>query len=413
MPATHVLLPPRGQNDPSPSFRIVDTPFASKRGRRKEGRPTPLSPASRAERGARGYGAHSARLPLSLPPPFSPVHAATFTRKGGAARTCRCPFPCPPHPIHAESGARGHAAPGPSPSHLDAPPVRAEGGTRGRPPPLPSPFARKGCTRARPPRPFPPWPRHPVQRGKGAREGTRFPAHPSPFARKGGGRGHAAPPSSLPPALPFSFGPRHPVRKGTPPPAPHPSPSARTGGVHEGMPPPALPFSLGPRHPVHAGWRHTRAATQRHPSPFTRKVHEGTRPSIPITPGPSPLGHAAHTRGNGAPECTRHPSCGRGVHEGTTPLAAPYARAHPSPFARKGVHQVHAAPYAQDRHAAPASAPAFPLVCATPFARKGGMRGQAAPSRGAPAGALSVRSRSPRLHPVFARLNVLESAVRE
>ncbi|KAH9009582.1 hypothetical protein EDB85DRAFT_2056572, partial [Lactarius pseudohatsudake] len=147
-------------------------------------------------------------------------------------------------------------------------------------------------------------------------------------------------PSPLGRATPYARA-RHP----RPPTLPH----LRGRGSTRGHAAPGPPFSLGPRHPVRAGWRHARARG----------------PLSPSLPAPPPLGHAARTRGNGAPERTCHPSCGRGVHKGTTPPAAPYARArhtraHPSPFA-----------------------PRFPLVRATPFARKGGMRGQAAPSHGA------------------------------
>ncbi|KAH9037563.1 hypothetical protein EDB84DRAFT_1655280, partial [Lactarius hengduanensis] len=320
--------------------------------------------------------------PLGLPgPPFSPVRAATFTRKGGVrghaaaallspvrstlfVRTAGARGMLPPAP----SCMRGKGARDPLPS-----PFAREGGalfpTTPRPFPLvrTAPYARKGHARPAtpslplpssrhpvraegvhagtpPPVPFPPWPRRPVRAGRGHARARDPRPHSSPFARKGGTRGHVAP------------SPRRPRH---------------------------LASSLGPRHPIRAGWRHARARYP-HPSPFTRKgAHEGTPPiPIPIAPGPSLWPRRPYARKWGTRAHT--PLVRKGVHEGTTPPAAPYARvrhtrAHPSSFARKGAHRVHAAPYAQR-----ARGPRFPLVRATPFARKGGMRGQAAPSRGAP-----------------------------
>ncbi|KAH9031502.1 hypothetical protein EDB85DRAFT_1959130, partial [Lactarius pseudohatsudake] len=143
---------------------------------------------------------------------------------------------------------------------------------------------------------------------------------------------------------------------------PPPFPICAEGGVREGMSPPPptprlLPWAAPP---------HTRGIEAR----------EGTRPLSPSLPAPPPWPRRSYARKWGTRAHT--PLVRKGVHEGTTPPAAPYARvrhtrAHPSSFARDGGTRGHAAP-----------APRFPLVRATPFARKGGMRGQAAPSRGAP-----------------------------
>ncbi|KAH9035535.1 hypothetical protein EDB85DRAFT_1943898, partial [Lactarius pseudohatsudake] len=155
-------------------------------------------------------------------------------------------------------------------------------------------------------------------------------------------------------------------------PGPPPFPICADGGStrgHAAPGPPLLPWTAPPR---------TRGMEAR----------EGTRPSIPIAPGPSPLGHAARTRGNGAPERTRHPSCGRGV-QGTTPLAAPYARGLRPRLPSCPRHPVRA-----ERGHARASRP----IPWRPVRARRGSRG-VSHSR---AGALTVRSRSPRPHPVFA-----------
>ncbi|KAH9011017.1 hypothetical protein EDB85DRAFT_2297381 [Lactarius pseudohatsudake] len=248
-----------------------------------------------------------------------------------------------------------------------------------------------------PPLPFPPssHPRRPPHSRR--REGFPFIAR---RRRKGAhGKAHEGMPPLPFPSLPLC--PRYPVRaerrrtRARRPLAfgPTPSPLAAHShrrGAYEGTPPPPSPSLPGPSLPMKG--RTTTRRPRHLPFPFGRAA-PGTRPPIPIAPGPSPLGNAARTRGHGAPERTR-------VHEGTTPPAAPYARArytraYPSPFARG--------------HAAPR--PPLPLVRAAPFARKGGMRGVAAHpvaprSRGngrtRPRRAVSVRPRSPRPHPVCA-----------
>ncbi|KAH9035537.1 hypothetical protein EDB85DRAFT_2213975 [Lactarius pseudohatsudake] len=224
-----------------------------------------------------------------------------------------------------------------------------------------------------PPLPFPSLPlcpRYPVRaerRRTRARRLLAFGPTPSPLAahshRRGAYEGTPPPPSPLSPQpLPSHEGAHDDT---TPPAPPLPLWPRRPGtcrkGAREGTPPPAPPF------PIRAeGGMEAREGTPPgpHPSPFTRKgVHEGTRPPIPIAPGPSPLGHPARTRGHGAPERTR-------VHEGTTSPAAPGRTEWMLPRTR--------------RTGARRPRPPLPLVRAAPFARKGGMRGLAAPSRGAP-----------------------------
>ncbi|KAH9017031.1 hypothetical protein EDB85DRAFT_1897815 [Lactarius pseudohatsudake] len=350
-----------------------------------------------AERGARGSGAHNARRPTSprqLRPRSIPlVCTAPYAWKGarkaghppslphsrrrGRTRAHRPASPRRPrpHPLtlpssrHPVCTERGHARARHPPGPLF--PICAEGGcTRACRPPVPSPsvratwFAGKAAHEGTPPPspsvpPLPPWPRR-------------------PFAQKGCIRGHAAT------ALSFSPGPSH---EGMPPPALPFSwaTPARTCGMEarEGATPGPPPFPIRaeggraracrplsplPRHlPFPPRPRRERKGTppQAPPSPIrTERVHAGTLPPAPpLLPWVAP----PHAHGMEA-------------REGTTPPAAPYVwarhtRAHPSPFARKGAHRVHAAPYAQNRgtrvHTVPA--PAFPLVRATPFARKGGM----------------------------------------
>ncbi|KAH9008021.1 hypothetical protein EDB84DRAFT_1584586 [Lactarius hengduanensis] len=396
---------------PSPSLPGASLPMKGcTRTRRPGTSPSPLATLPRTRRkGAcegtppdatlphscgrdRGHAAPSPRRPQS------PIGRAAPGTCGKGARE-GMPPPAPRLPIRAE-GVHARACRPLSPSPLDASPSRpVRAGWRHararHPRPHPSPFARTGGARghATPGPPLLPWATPPRTCGMEAREGTPPPArHPSPFARKGGARGHAAPSPrhpdtshSRPPALPFSFGLRHPVCEGTPPPVPHPSPFARTGGGargHAAPSPPLLPWAAPPRARgmrARDPWPHpspfarkggcTRACRPLSPSPpappllpwaappHTRGMEaregtrpgptrctEGTRPPIPIAPGPSPATPPLHPS----------PSCGRGLHEGTTPPAAPYARArhtraHPSPFARKGAHRAHAAPYTQNR----------------------------------------------------------------
>ncbi|KAH9023423.1 hypothetical protein EDB85DRAFT_2292852 [Lactarius pseudohatsudake] len=270
--------------------------------------------------------------PSLLPHPRRHVHAegwrtGTFPHHSASAP----PLPsCPRSPVRADRG-RAKAGRPTSPRRL-------------RPHPFPlvrtAPYARKGAREAGhppsfpiraegvhagtpPPVPFPPWPRRPVR----AARGHAIPGPPFPIRAEGGCARACRLPSPLPPTPPL------------------PAPYARDGGH----------------------------ATRPHPSPFTRKgVHEGTRPPIPIAPGPSPLGNAARTRGHGAPERTR-------VHEGTTPPAAPYAlaRYHPGPpfpiRAEGGAPSECCPVRAEQGHAAPA--PRF-LLSAPPRSRgKGACEG--------------------------------------
>ncbi|KAH9025618.1 hypothetical protein EDB84DRAFT_1580002 [Lactarius hengduanensis] len=171
--------------------------------------------------------------PLGLPgPPFSPIRAATFTRKGGARAlfptTPRRPRPFPlvrAAPFARTEGVRRQAAPplhvgsGPAPSLLSK-------GARGHADPgTLSPLAappRRGVRESMPP-PFPVAPDTSPSR-PGAPPSA---PHPSPFARTGGV--HEGTP---PPALPFTLGPRHPVQRGM--------------EAREGTPPvPTLPHSRG------------------------------------------------------------------------------------------------------------------------------------------------------------------------
>ncbi|KAH8979215.1 hypothetical protein EDB86DRAFT_3141892 [Lactarius hatsudake] len=140
-----------------PQYRIVcGRPPSSppSQHRTQEGRPTPLSPASR-KRGTQG----GTQCP---PPPFSPVHATTFVWKGAQGHaTAAAPFPCPWHPICVEGWCTRGARKGTRPPPF---PICVEGGCTGalRPttPRWPHPFPlvralprsrRQGACEGRPP----------------------------------------------------------------------------------------------------------------------------------------------------------------------------------------------------------------------------------------------------------------------
>ncbi|KAH9021559.1 hypothetical protein EDB85DRAFT_2188607 [Lactarius pseudohatsudake] len=280
--------------------------------------------------------------PTFPPIPSSSLHATQFIQNW------LCKDRRMSHPL--SSTLLPSLLPSPSPTHS-----HRRGAYEGTPlppsPSLPGPsLPMKGRTTTRRPRHLPS-PGHAApyaQEGGMRKHATR--CHPSPLAaprqyvREGGTRGHATPGPTLP--------------------------HSRRRGVREGMPPP-LPVApdTSPSHPG---------------------VHEDTRPPIPIAPGPSPFDH-------------------------DTP-AALYARArYPGP--PFPIHAEGGAPSAcRPARAERGTPPPLPLVRAAPFARKGGMRGQAAPSRGAPfawewaheaktsswTGAVSMRPRSPRPHPVCA-----------
>ncbi|KAH9024446.1 hypothetical protein EDB83DRAFT_2527154 [Lactarius deliciosus] len=246
-------------------------------------------------------------------------------------------------------------------------------------------------------------------RAEGVTEGTRppLPVAPSPtpaplaapprYVREGGTGGHA----TGGPSLPHSRGrgcarayrpPPLPVAPGTsPPPLGRATPYVRMGAREGTQPGPTFPHSRG------------RGCT---------RARDSLSPSLPAPPLLAT-----------PPICVEmgHPST-----HATPALPFPFVRkgcTRADAPGRPGAHRVHATLYAQTRgtrvHAAPAPAPAppFPLVRASPFTRKGGMQGQAAPSRGAPvhvgmgaqgqaasssrAGAVSMRPRSPRPHPVY------------
>ncbi|KAH9027617.1 hypothetical protein EDB85DRAFT_1892909 [Lactarius pseudohatsudake] len=284
----------------------------------------------RAQRGAHEDKGHT--MPLGLPgPPFSPIRATTSARKGGTRGHAVFSLSAAPH-----CGKRAHEGTWPPPLPFPLGRVIRKGGTR--PPTPPFPIHAEG--RMRPPPPFPlATPPHshrmgacegkthgkgtlkgtrllgpslPRSRGKGAREACH-PLAPSPFARKGGTRGHASP--RRPHPLPL-LSSRHPAR--------------------EARHPPALPFPPWPRRAVHAG--NARAC---HPLPHSHAA-----------PGPSPLAAPPRMRGKWA--CEAPPPAppfphwhGRVLHAGTPPSTSlpPWPRrpvrvrrGDARAFARKGVH---------------------------------------------------------------------------
>ncbi|KAH9017869.1 hypothetical protein EDB85DRAFT_2154905 [Lactarius pseudohatsudake] len=305
-----------------------------------EGTPSPPGPSPSPTsvprgRDARGHAAAPSRghprfsLPpvraahLFLSPRCLPSHS--HGRSGHEGTPPSLPS-APPFSIRVEgvrTRARRPLAFGPTPSPLTAPPIRTEGvraheddapGTSPSPLAAPPRTRRKGHAA-----PSPRHPRHlpfpPRTRGMEAREGTPPPVPPPfPIRAEGGCARTCRPVSPSPPTSPFRTvraGWRHArARHPRPPTLPH----SRGRGARDGMPLPTLPFSFGPRHPV----------------------REGTPRTLP------------HSRGRGRTECMPPRTRRTGARECTPPP------------------------------------PPFPLVRATPFARKGGMRGQAAPSRGAP-----------------------------
>ncbi|KAH9020754.1 hypothetical protein EDB84DRAFT_1565571 [Lactarius hengduanensis] len=191
-----------------------------------------------------------------------------------------------------------------------------------------------------------------------------------------------------------------------PPTPPLPAPYARDGGTrrHAAPGPLLLLWAAPPRTRGHA----TPGPTLPHSRGRGREGMPPFSPSLPTPPLPASYAQDGGTRGHAAPGPTLPHSRGRGCTRARGPLSPSLPA--PPPWPRRPVR-------AEQGHAAPA--PRFPLVCAIPFARKGGMRGQAAPSRDAPfawewaheakpcraaskTGAVSVRPRSPRPHPVCA-----------
>ncbi|KAH9015193.1 hypothetical protein EDB84DRAFT_1634709 [Lactarius hengduanensis] len=222
----------------------------------------------------------------------------------------------------------------PAPSLLSAPPrMRGRGHARSAtPPPFPI-RAEGGCARMPPLSPLPP-----------------TPPLPAPYARDGGTRRHAAPGPLL---LLWAAPPRTRGHATPGPTLPH-----SRGRGHEGMP----PFS----------------------------------PSLPTPPLPALYAQDGGTRGHTAPGPTLPHSRGRGCTRARGPLSPSLPAPPPWPRRPGQGHDAPGRPIraeggapsacrpvrAEQGHAAPA--PRFPLVRAIPFARKGGMRGQAAPSRDAP-----------------------------
>ncbi|KAH9010225.1 hypothetical protein EDB85DRAFT_2053003 [Lactarius pseudohatsudake] len=95
-------------------------------------------------------------------------------------------------------------------------------------------------------------------------------AHPSPFAWKGGARGHAAPDTS--------------------PSCPH------------------LPSPLGLHHPIHTGWRHARARRPAPPFPIHAEGEGGhDAPGRPVRVGTPHLGPPFPIRAEGGAPSARHP----------------------------------------------------------------------------------------------------------
>ncbi|KAH9014470.1 hypothetical protein EDB85DRAFT_1899199 [Lactarius pseudohatsudake] len=294
----------RGTQCPSASQALPSPPSVPPRLRGRgahEGMPLPLFSLSAAPHC--GKWAHEGTWPPPLPFPLGRA-----IRKGGTRP------PAPLFPIRAEGRTRP-----PPPFPLAAPPhSRRMGACEGK-------TRRKGTlkgTRLL-------GPSLPRSRGKGAREACH-PLAPSPFARKGGTRGHASP------------------RR----PRPLPLLSSRHQAC-EARHPPALPFPPWPRRPIRVG--NTRACHPRfHPSPFTRR------------PQPFPLGCTAPYAWevgmqSATPGATLPPLARKGVARGyaaqhlPSPLAAlpgtrekgaregiraeGGARGHAAPFAREGAHK--------------------------------------------------------------------------
>ncbi|KAH9013022.1 hypothetical protein EDB85DRAFT_2028202, partial [Lactarius pseudohatsudake] len=146
---------------------------------------------------------------------------------------------------------------------------------------------------------------------------------------------------------------------------PPPFPICAEGGVREGMSPPPptprlLPWAAPP---------HTRGIEAR----------EGTRPLSPSLPAPPPWPRRSYARKWGTRAHT--PLVRKGVHEGTTPPAAPYARvrhtrAHPSSFARPPLPSCPRHPVRAERGHARASRP----IPWRPVRAGMGARGQAVSS---------------------------------
>ncbi|KAI9430285.1 hypothetical protein H4582DRAFT_2063983 [Lactarius indigo] len=195
-------------------------------------------------------------------------------------------------------------------------------------------------------------------------------------------------------------------------------------GAHKGMPPPS-PFSHIPT-AIPAAWKGSARARRRPTSsiapspPFpicaegrqTRARHPRHRPPLPL-PRP-PVARRGHARALRTPYPLPHP-CGREANEGAppstpppSPLAAPPCGAEgtrkgtvhhapPSPFVRKGGAQGHAAPVHADgegmrMRAHGSTAPS------SPFARKGGAQGYATLVR-ADGDGMRTRARRPQHHP--------------
>ncbi|KAH9011219.1 hypothetical protein EDB84DRAFT_1445290 [Lactarius hengduanensis] len=221
--------------------------------------------------------------------------------------------------VWVESGHTRARGPRPSPSF----PIRAEGRTR-PPPPFPlaaALYARKGGTRGtRPPGPsLPPWPRRSTRVEWGRAKARRAE------------RGHAR--ARDPSAPPFPIRAEG-VRRGQTAPPSSPSlfapPRSRGKGAREARHP------LAPPLPIRAEGGRTRAH----------------RPASPRRPHPLPLLSSRHPARE-----ARHPPFPPWPRR---PIRAGIARAchprfQPSPFARRPRHP-------------------FPLGCAAPYAREGGMR---------------------------------------
>ncbi|KAH9015459.1 hypothetical protein EDB85DRAFT_2025360 [Lactarius pseudohatsudake] len=148
------------------------------------------------------------------------------------------------------------------------------------------------------------------------------PPHPSPFVRKGGARGHAAPFPRYPDTSPSRPAPPSPIRAervhaGTPPPAPPllpwvAPPHARDGGTrgHDapGCPVRAGTPHLGPPFPIRAegGAPKQGHASARRPRPRL--------PSCPRHPVHAERGHPCRAAGPARSPCAR-------VHRARTPFA--------------------------------------------------------------------------------------------
>ncbi|KAH9028001.1 hypothetical protein EDB84DRAFT_1563229 [Lactarius hengduanensis] len=313
------------------------------------------------------------------------------TRKGGAqgkegrTRACHPPYPLSASPPPAQKGgARGRVVwaptsrlpPSPPPVPLSAPPIRTEGmhmrapvttlslssrplpshSRRGTPPP-PFPVRAEGVTPPPSPSPVPPFP--PWRKGahKGtpplsplppldchAHDGTLPPAPPFPVCAEEG-RTRGAPLSPPPPAPPL-----------TAPPPPHPSAFTRQRGGTRGY----------SRKGVHAG------TPLRMRGKSAREVTQPPAPPIPVALGPPfPLDLTAPYMQEG------------GTRGHVTP------RPFPSPFVRKG--GVRHRPALTHR-------PRLPSLSSLRH-----VRGQAAPSRGAPFAREGVHEAKPTSPPYVSR----------